>query len=152
MTPDELERITDRQLRALPVPHAPHTLLPRVMEAVRILAGKPWYARTWFTWPLAGQMLSAGVVLSIVVGFWFVSPSLQAFMDGVVARASAGLLAPFAGVIDHAHRALVATRIVWQAGQSIVSVLLVPVLLMFATCATFATALERVALGGASRS
>lgn len=152
MTPDELERTTDRQLRALPLPHAPHTLLPRVMEAVRLLAGRPWYARTWFTWPLAGQMLSAGVVLSIVLGFWIVSPVLQVFIDGLMARASAGVLAPFSGAIDQGHRALVATRIVWQAGQPIVSVLLVPVLLMFAACAAFATALERVALGGTSRS
>ena len=64
MTPDELEQRTDRRLRALPLPRAPHTLVPRVMEAVRILAGRPWYARTWFTWPLGGQMLSAGIVLS----------------------------------------------------------------------------------------
>ena len=152
MTPDELERLTDRQLRALPLPRAPHTLLPRVMEAVRALAGKPWYARTWFTWPLAGQMLSAGIVLSIVIGLWLVSPLIQTVLDGVTARASAELLLPFSGVIDRGYRVLVATRIVWHAAQPIVSVLLVPVLLMFAACAAFGTALDRVALGGTSRS
>ena len=54
--------------------------------------------------------------------------------------------------IDRGYRLLVATRIVWHAAQPIVSVLLVPVLLMFAACAAFGTALDRVALGGTSRS
>jgi hypothetical protein len=153
-SPDELEleRWADRRLRVLPVPRAPDTLLPRVMAAVRALAAKPWYTRTWFTWPLAGQLLSAGIVLSIVIGVWLVSPLLQTTVDSVMSRATQEILRPFAGVIDRADRWMMAARLVWRLSQPIAAVLLVPVLLMFAACAAFGAALDRVALGGTTRS
>ena len=48
---DELEALVDRELRRLPPPRAPHTLLPRVMAAVEAWAQRPWYTRAWFAWP-----------------------------------------------------------------------------------------------------
>ena len=41
----------DRELRRLPLPRAPQTLLPRVMAAVQAWAQRPWYTRAWFAWP-----------------------------------------------------------------------------------------------------
>lgn len=153
MTPDRLERLTDRRLQSLPLPVAPPSLLPRVMGAVRRLSAKPWYARTWFTWPLAGQLLSAVVVLSIVIGIWMISPMIQTVLDSATARASAEVLSPFSGVIERGHGAVRVARLFWHAGvHPIVTVLIAPVLLMFAACAAFGVALDRVALGGASRS
>jgi len=123
------------------------------MEAVRLLAAKPWYARTWFTWPLPGQLASGGVVLSIVIAIWMVSPAIQSVLDSLVGRASAEMLSPFSGLIEQGHGVVRAARLFWHAGvHPIVSLLIVPVLLMFAACAAFGVALDRVALGGASRS
>ena len=47
--------LVDRELRQLPSPRAPHTLLPRVLAAVEQWTRRPWYARAWFTWPLGGR-------------------------------------------------------------------------------------------------
>jgi hypothetical protein len=153
MDPVNLEQLTDRRLRQLPAPRAPHTLLPRVMAAVGRLAGKPWYARTWFTWPLAGQVLSAGVVLSIVIALRLAFPALQGSIDAVMSRVSDMLLSPFAGVIEQLRDVAIAARVVWQSIlHTVVVVLFLLVLLMFAACAAFGVALERVALGGTSRS
>ena len=41
-----------RELRRLPPPHAPATLLPRVITAVHAWSERRWYARAWLTWPL----------------------------------------------------------------------------------------------------
>ena len=48
MDPDELASLIDRELRDLPGPRAPRSLLPRVLEAVAE-ARRPWYARAWRT-------------------------------------------------------------------------------------------------------
>jgi hypothetical protein len=153
MHPDELERLTARRLRQLPTPRAPRTLLPRVMAAMELLSSRPWYARTWFTWPLAGQLLSAGVVLSIVIGYMaWLSPAVQIAVDDSVARVTTQLLAPFSGLIEQGQKVSFAARVVWQSAlQTVVLILFVLVLLMFAACAAFGVALDRVALGGASR-
>lgn len=65
MNVGDLERRTDRALRRLPMPRAPHTLLPRVLAAAARLAQRPWYSRTWFTWPapLRVASLVMGVLL-----------------------------------------------------------------------------------------
>ena len=57
MDPDELASLIDRELRDLPGPRAPRSLLPRVLEAVAE-ARRPWYARAWRTWPRAWQAAS----------------------------------------------------------------------------------------------
>src|SRR5262245_17295482 len=67
MTPADLEAIVHRQLKALPRPQAPNTLLPRVMTAIQRRLERPWYARALFTWPLAGQAACL-VALLVVVG------------------------------------------------------------------------------------
>ncbi len=153
MHPDEIEQLTARRLRQLPAPRAPRTLLPRVMAAVERLSSRPWYARTWFTWPLAGQLLSAGVVLSIVIGYMaWLSPTVQVAVDDTVARVTAQLMAPFSGFLEEVRKVSFAARVVWQSAlQTVVFILFVLVLLMFAACAAFGVALDRVALGGASR-
>ena len=62
-TPD-LEPRVDRELRRLPAPRAPHTLLPRVMAAAEAWAERPWYTRAWVTWPLAWQVVSVAALVA----------------------------------------------------------------------------------------
>lgn len=153
MDPVDLEQLTDRHLRRLPRPVAPGTLLPRVMAAVRLLAERPWYARPWVTWPLAGQALSGAVVCSIVLGLIWIAPGVEALASQSLSRLAGRLIAPFAGTIEWMGQAAFAARVVWESVlQPLVFILLVLVLLMFAACAAFGAALDRVALGGASRS
>ena len=71
----ELEPQIDRQLRRLPSPVAPHTLLPRVLAAVDEWARRPWYTRAWFTWPAGWQVASIIAVLLVAIGAWMLPPA-----------------------------------------------------------------------------
>ena len=75
MNPDDLERLTHRELHRLPAPRAPRTLLPRVMAAVEAWANRPWYTRAWFTWPLGWQVASAAALVLLVTGGVMLAPS-----------------------------------------------------------------------------
>ena len=74
---DDLERRVDAELRRLPQPAAPDTLLPRVLAAVDAWARRPWYSRAWFTWPLGWQAVSIAVVALAAYALWL-APSVAA--------------------------------------------------------------------------
>src|SRR6476619_4271633 len=88
MQPSDLERIVDRELRRLPAPRAPQTLLPRVMAAVDAWARRPWYTRAWFTWPLGWQIASIVMLALFAVGLWMLPPA----PPSVVVTTTAGLV------------------------------------------------------------
>ena len=77
MSFDELERRMHEELRRLPDPLAPGTLLPRVMQAVDAWVNRPWYERAWFTWPLGWQAVSVAVVALAAYALWL-APSVPA--------------------------------------------------------------------------
>src|SRR5258706_2570822 len=86
MHPVDLETLVDRELRQLPAPRAPHTLLPRVLAAVQQWSQRPWYARAWFTWPAAAQIASAAALVLIVVGSALLIMGVQIAVDETSAR------------------------------------------------------------------
>ena len=69
MDPVDLDTQLDRELRALPAPRAPRTLLPRVMAAT---VQNPAAARAsgWFTWPVAWRIASVAAVVFAAAGVW----------------------------------------------------------------------------------
>ena len=75
MTFEDLERRLQHELRRLPSPMAPDTLLPRVLAAVDAWARKPWYSRAWFTWPLGWQIASIVALAILGVGLWMLPPA-----------------------------------------------------------------------------
>jgi len=83
---DDLERRVHAELRRLPAPLAPGTLLPRVLAAVDAWARRPWYERAWFTWPLAWQIVSVAALALAVYGTWNLPP----MPASVVATTNAG--------------------------------------------------------------
>ncbi len=117
---DELEHRVHDELRRLPEPLAPATLLPRVLAAVDGWARRPWYARAWFTWPLGWQAVSVVVVLLAGYGMW-IAPPVPA---SIVATGSAG------GVI---WRTLIEPLLGYVVGL---------VVLMCLACAVFGAALN----------
>ena len=120
MSFDELERRVHEELRRLPSPLAPGTLLPRVMAAVDAWANRPWYARAWFTWPLAWQAVSVAFVALALYATWVVPP----MPASVVATTNAG------GVI---WRTLIEPLLGYVVGL---------VVLMCLACAVFGAALN----------
>ncbi len=82
---DDLRAIVDRELRRLPTPRAPETLLPRVLAAVDAWTRRPWYTRAWFTWPAAWRAASVALPVLLAFALWKVPSPPQS----VVAAAGA---------------------------------------------------------------
>ncbi|HVG73317.1 MAG TPA: hypothetical protein VM819_20555 [Vicinamibacterales bacterium] len=150
MEPGDLERLIDRELRALPPPHAPRALLPRVMAAVEDRAQRPWYTRAWLQWPVGWQLASALMLIGVVATGGVLLPQLR---DAVMALS---FVANMRGDVAESARevevATTAVRVVWRT-------LLAPVVpwafalitLMCAACAVFGTALNHLVFGRAFR-
>jgi hypothetical protein len=152
MDPAELERVTDRALRALPVPRAPRTLLPRVLKAV-VEASRPWYTRAWLNWPLHWQLVSAVAAAVVVVGATAVGPAVAAGMLEVATRTSLPVSSQFAGAVSSVEAMWEASRIVWDVVAPVARLVALLLLVLSAACVAFGTALDRViALGGAAES
>ncbi len=148
MHPADLERLVDAELRSLPAPYAPHTLLPRVLSAVQNWTLQPWYTRAWFTWPLAWQA-AAVCVLAFAAwgGLTLMSVAHAALSGGSSAAVVASTANDIAGYLRGA-------AVMFEAGQDLGRTLLVPVarvvfaivVVMCAACAVFGAALNHVIL------
>jgi hypothetical protein len=151
MEPDEPERLFDERVRQLPPLRAPGTLLPRVMEAVQVWAARPWYARAWFTWPVAARVAVLVALAAGVAGVTAAIPAVLEPLTPFVARASADVASPVASVSDRFAVVFTAISVVWR-------VLIAPivpyafglVLFMFVACALAGSALSYLVFGKAS--
>jgi hypothetical protein len=142
---DDLERLAHRELRRLPLPRAPHTLLPRVMQAVEAWSSRPWYSRAWFTWPVAWQAVSVAALALLVTGGVLLAPVAQAAASSAVASVQmfGGGFAGAAPVETTASSA----RILWRTLlEPLATYALVVVILMVLACAVFGTALNHVVI------
>jgi hypothetical protein len=149
MTEWDLERLVDRELKRLPQPRAPHTLMARVLEAVARTPQLPWYARPWRQWPRAWQFASAMVVLAVVAGTMLaVQFGLQSLNpEALPGHAWATALVSRAGAVARG------LETIWHVlVEPIALIAIVPVLMMFAATLVFGAALGRLAFGGPSQS
>ena len=75
MDPVDLDERLDRELKQLPQPRAPRTLLPRVLAATVDRGGLAG-ASGWFTWPLGWRIASAALLVALVAGasMFFTAP------------------------------------------------------------------------------
>ncbi len=145
MNPEDLERLTHRELQRLPSPRAPHTLLPRVMAAVEASRARPWYARAWFTWPVGWQVASVVMLGLLIAGAVLLGPRLQAAASSMIAA----LQVFAAGASDTAPIETTANgaRILWRTLLApLATYALVVVVLMFLACAVFGTALNHIVI------
>ncbi len=82
MNPDELESLVSRKLASLPVPRAPATLLPRVLDEVRRARRKPWYERPWVAWP---RLCQAASVVGLAALAWLAGVAPEQLASGEAA-------------------------------------------------------------------
>jgi hypothetical protein len=150
MDPAELERLIDRELRKLPAPRAPHTLLARVMAAAQESASRPWYTRAWLTWPVGWQVASVVVLLMSFAGGAVLLPTLQEAASALTFVANVrGDVAETARDVEVATTAV---RVLWQSLLApVVPYAFGLVLLMCVACAVFGTALNHLVFGKALR-
>lgn len=126
----DLEQRVDRELRRLPAPRAPHTLLPRVLAAVEAWVNRPWYTRAWFTWPLGWQVASVALLALAVAGVWMLPPA----PPSVVVTTNAG-------------------RVLWRTIiEPFLAYAFVIVVIMCLACAAFGAALSYVFVERAEQS
>lgn len=146
----DLERLIDRELKALPAPRAPRTLLPRVMAAVDASRNRPWYSRAWLAWPIGWQVASVVALFVVAGGAALLLPSVLAAANALTFVADVrGNAAETARDVEVATTAL---RVLWRG-------LLAPVVpyafglvfLMCVACAVFGTALNHLVFGRALR-
>jgi hypothetical protein len=148
---NELDEQLDRELRELPGPRAPETLLPRVMLAVAEADAKPWYARAWMTWPREVQVASALLLALVVAGLWSIAPiGFQGIAD-VVSPAANDIWTRLAAVVRQTEQVATLGRVLWEVllGPIAAHALVFTVLIAF-FCALFWTAVTRLALGEAA--
>ena len=126
----DLEQKVDRELRRLPAPRAPHTLLPRVLAAVEAWVNRPWYTRAWFTWPVGWQVASVALLALVVAGVWMLPPAPAS----VVGTTNAG-------------------RVLWRTiVEPFLAYAFVIVVIMCVACAAFGAALSYVFVERAEQS
>jgi hypothetical protein len=61
-----LEAALHAELKKLPLPTAPRTLIPRVLGLIEARARLPWWQRTWWDWPLAAKATFLLLGLAVV--------------------------------------------------------------------------------------
>jgi hypothetical protein len=148
MRPADLERLLDAELKALPSPRAPRTLLPRVMAAVDARASRPWYTRAWFTWPRGWQVASVGILTLILAGALMLMPTADAAAGEMVSHLLPKTPGDLSAAASRADAALNAGRVVWKAlFEPLAVYALSLVALMALACAAVGTALNRLAFG-----
>jgi hypothetical protein len=151
MDPQELESLIDRQLRRLPEPRAPRSLLPRVMAAVAE-ARRPWYARAWRTWPIGLQIASALAGFVAIAAMSLALPAAQTWLVADSSPLWADLVSRAGRIVAHTEEVGRAAEVVWRALIApVATAALVPVLMMCAASLAFGAALSRLAFRGVSQ-
>jgi hypothetical protein len=145
MHPVDLETLIGGELRRLPMPRAPQTLLPRVLAAVQAWAQRPWYQRAWFTWPIGLQITSIAMLILIVGGGVVLLPRTMATAGAAASTVAVRVMADVAPATQLAEATTNATRVIWRVLFEPVAVYAFAiVLLMWLACAAFGAALTRV--------
>jgi hypothetical protein len=143
--PDDLESLIDRQLRRLPEPSAPRSLLPRVMAAVAE-ARRPWYARAWRTWPIGLQIASSLACLAAIAAMSLALPAVQTWLVADSSPVWMDLVSRAGRIVVHTENWGHAAEVVWRALVApVATAALVPVLMMCAASLAFGAALSRLA-------
>ena len=135
MDPADLDSHLDRALRELPLPHAPRTLLPRVLAAA-VHAQESAAATGWSTWPALWRAASVVLFVAIVAGasMFFSAPPAQ-----------------LSGAAEKAGDVAAVARVFWEVlARPVASYLFVLGVSLALACALAWAALE-AALGGASQ-
>lgn len=152
MTFVDLEAFIHRQLKALPCPPAPDTLLPRVMSAIQRQLERPWYTRALFTWPLAGQAACLAALLAVVAGLALWLPLAHDAGGALLSELFGNETQPIATAAARVGAAVNAIEVIRRTlVEPLYAYVVILILTMCATGAVLGAALARVALGGALR-
>lgn len=152
LDPERFADVVGARLRQLPIPAAPHTLLPRVMAAAQEWARRPWYARAWFTWPVAWQAASISVLCVLGAGAVLLLPSVEGAAARIATAYTAGMGGDAIGIAGRLGVTINATVILWRTiVRPIAPYAFAFAALMCLACAVFGAALNHVVFGRAAQ-
>src|SRR5262245_13236160 len=141
MEPADIDRRLNRALERLPVPRAPETLVPRVMQAIESRTNAPWYRREWRLWPLGWQLLSLGAGLGFVLLALTRGPSTTTLVSDEA-------LAPAQAVTRQVEPTVAALQVLWRVViEPLVPTVFVLAMLMAVACVVIGLTLNYVVLG-----
>jgi hypothetical protein len=141
MNPIDLQQFVDAELKRLPTPRAPGTLLPRVLEATTHQTVKQPGAG-WSTWSRLRQGATAAAAALLVVAVWRLYPLAQPWLSVLPGHATP--VAP--GVPDRVDDTAAAVRVLWDVLVRPMATYLSVLLIAFAiACAALWSAVERLA-------
>jgi hypothetical protein len=150
MDPADLEALVHRELKRLPTPQAPRTLLPRVLAASERQMRRPWYERPWLAWPRVWQALSGIALVALCAGFVVSAPVLDATGAGL-ARAVGDAAGRAGALVEIVVASMRVAGTVWRAVVEPVAVwLVVLIAVMCVGGAVCGAALARLAADGRS--
>jgi hypothetical protein len=148
MARTDLEYVVHRRLQQLPMPAAPATLLPRVMQRVQAWAARPWYQRAWFTWPAGWRAASLAAFIVLIGGLAVGVPSLMVFVEAQWSAAVGGAASHVPDLGPRTEAFVSAAEVLWHAlVHPVLVCAFVLVMVMAVMCATVAVALNRVVFG-----
>ena len=148
MNQTDLQQLLDRELKQLPLPRAPEALLSKVLAVTVHQAPAPSHSG-WLAWPRAWQLVSAAALVVLVAGGWWVMQIAHP-MD-VVWRTVGQTPGRVGGVVQGASEASTLVRVFWEVVLKPVAAYVSVLAIAFGlACAVLWTAVERLALGGAS--
>ena len=152
MNPVDLQQLVDRELKRLPTPKAPDTLLRRVLAVTVERPALPWYRRAWTAWPRQWQVASVAALLAVAVGLWFAIPLLQNASADAAWRSATAVPDRAVALSHRAGEIAAIVRLFWRLLLQPVAVYLFALAISLSlACALIWTALERLALGGAQQ-
>jgi hypothetical protein len=135
MDPADLEQLLDRELRRLPAPRAPRTLLPRVIAAT-LDAAEGTAATGFATWSHGKQAAAVAALLALLAGAWMLITTAPSGVTNATRTAS---------------ETATVVRVFWQVlfGPIALYMAVLGIALTLACAAAWAA--FEVALGGASQ-
>jgi hypothetical protein len=144
----DLQQLLDRELKQLPLPRAPEALLSKVL-AVTVHQAPADSHSGWLAWPRAWQLASAVALVAVITGAWSLLQLVHP-MD-LVWRLVGQTPDRVGVVVQGASEASTLVRVFWEVVLKPVAAYLSVVAIAFGlACAVLWTAVERLALGGAS--
>lgn len=73
LTPEQLEKLIDSSLRALPPRRAPQALESKVWAAIQKQEALPWWRHSFGHWPVAARMvflIFSGMIAATLIATW----------------------------------------------------------------------------------
>ena len=148
MNPIDLEQLVDDELKRLPTPQAPRTLLPRVLAATAAQP-HPQPARGWAVWPRGWQFAGGTVTAVLLIGIWKLLAFSRPLLDQLFPGAGSAGASSFTRNADDAATVV---RVLWDVVLQPVATYVAVLAISFAlACALLWSAVERLAPGGASQ-